>query len=68
MPTGAIIGVVLLLGTRRDSHSQWAEPGLYHWLLAKPEALAGPIPCSGRLNIFEVEIPRGAVFGKGTRR
>jgi hypothetical protein len=31
MPTGAIIGVVLLLDVVEDSPSEWAEPDSWHW-------------------------------------
>ena len=61
MPTGAIIGVVLLLDVVRNSPSEWAEPGSWHWLLAEPQLLAEPIACAGKLGIFEVEIPLGAL-------
>ena len=61
MPTGAIIGVVRLLDVVENSRSKWAEPDKWHWLLAEPQLLAEPITCAGKLGIFEVEIPLGAL-------
>lgn len=37
---GAIIGHATLTGCVRDSPSEWAEPGRWHWLLA------GARPCA----------------------
>ena len=59
--TGAIIGIVNLLGMRRNSDSRWAQPDCWHWLLTDAKPLAEPIPGAGKLGIFEVEIPRGAL-------
>ena len=58
---GAIVGVVLLLDVIDNSPSRWAEPDSWHWLLAEPQLLAAPIACAGKLGIFEVEVPLGAL-------
>jgi ASCH domain len=58
LPRGAIIGIVDLVDVVRDSRSQWAEPGSYHWLLTNPRPIE-PVPMRGRLGLWtpDVEIP-----------
>jgi hypothetical protein len=63
--TGAIIGLVNLVGIRQDSASQWAQPDCWHWLLADQQPLAEPIPYKGQLGIFQVQISKGAALLKG---
>jgi hypothetical protein len=47
--SGAVLGTVRL----RDARG---EAGNWKWFLADPEALANPVPLSGRLRLFEVEL------------
>ena len=61
-PRGVLLGMVTLTDIVRDSKSGWAEPGMFHWLLANPQKFKAPIPCSGRLGIFEIEIPDEALL------
>jgi hypothetical protein len=58
---GAILGIVDLTDVVDNSPSSWAKPDHWHWLLDKPRLLAEPIACAGKLGIFEVEIPLGAL-------
>ena len=39
----AIIGSVELVEIIEDSHSAWAEPGHYHWVIRSPKLLNEPI-------------------------
>lgn len=48
----AIIGTVELVDCVRDSTSPWAQPDVWHWLLADPRPLERPIRCSGRLGLW----------------
>jgi len=49
---GAIIGWAELVDITRDSPSAWACPGDYHWHIAKPQRLASPHYCRGKLNLW----------------
>ena len=62
METGVIIGVVDLTNVVDNAPSEWAEPGCWHWLLANRRFLAQPFPCPGKLGLFEIEIPLGALI------
>lgn len=44
---GVILGSVDLFGCITDSHSVWAMPGKWHWLMREPELLPEPIPHRG---------------------
>jgi hypothetical protein len=50
---GNIIGSVELVECVRNSRSQWAERGLWHWVLRDPIPLAVPIPARGSLGLWE---------------
>jgi len=52
VPHGCVLGVVDLLNVVRDSKSAWAEPGMYHWVLANPRALSRPLEASGKLGLW----------------
>ena len=54
---GGLIGEVDLVDCVRDSSSPWAEPGMWHWVLANPVVFSTPIPYKGRLGLFEVVKP-----------
>lgn len=51
---GAIIGLVQLQDCRVDlaPSSPWAIPGLWHWVLSDPVSI-DPVPCTGRLKLFD---------------
>lgn len=51
-PRGAILGTVELLDCVRDSESEWAVDGLWHWQLADPQPFESPIPATGKLGLW----------------
>jgi hypothetical protein len=53
VPRGAVIGYATLTDCVRDSASQWAESGIWHWLLTDPVPLAEPIPARGKQGLWE---------------
>lgn len=56
---GAIVGLVDLVSTHRactgDRCSPWAQPGHVHLRLSNPRTLTRPVPCNGRLGLWEPE-------------
>src|SRR5262249_55894744 len=50
--TGAIVGSVEIVDSVRNSKSQWAIRGQWHWLLKNPRVLTKPIPLKGKLGMF----------------
>lgn len=62
-PRGGIVGMVQIIGCVRDSLSDWAEPTMYHWLLANARTLPFH-PCKGRLGFFDVDYPHAQEGGK----
>ncbi|HUY24337.1 MAG TPA: hypothetical protein VMV09_03405 [Candidatus Saccharimonadales bacterium] len=50
---GAVIGTVEIVNCIRNSSSEWAIPGMWHWVLAEPRALRSPIPTPGRLGLWD---------------
>lgn len=48
---GAVIGYVELVDCITDSDSEWAEAGLYHWVLRDPQRFK-PRPMRGALGIW----------------
>lgn len=61
---GAIVGCVDLVGVETNASSKWAEPGLYHWMVANPMQIE-PIPLRGQLQIFKAEIDESLIRVKG---
>lgn len=53
-PAGVIIGAVDIIGCVRDSRSEWAMDGCWHWLLANPRA-CDPVPAGGALSFWKPE-------------
>lgn len=51
-PRGVILGTVELLDCVRDSESEWALDGLWHWQLADPQPFETPIPATGKLGLW----------------
>jgi hypothetical protein len=49
---GAAIGVVTLVDVLQESRSKWFK-GPFGWQLAEPRQFAEPIPCAGRLMLWE---------------
>lgn len=55
---GALIGTVEIVDCVRDSDSEWARRGMYHWVLRRPHRLVHPIPCRGHRGLFHPERSR----------
>lgn len=55
LPRGAIIGEVDIVDCVTDSDSPWFE-GPYGFVLTHPCLYDKPIPCKGKLGLFEVEV------------
>ena len=61
---GAIIGRVDLVDCVVDHESVWAEHDedflneVYNWVLANPVQFVKPIPCSGKLSLWDFPIER----------
>jgi len=54
LPLGGIGGSVEIVGCVRDSQSDWAVPGQYHWLLQDAEPLAFKA-ARGKLGFWEFD-------------
>jgi hypothetical protein len=50
---GCIVGSVELADCVRNYSSEWAELGLFHWVLKNPVLFDKPIPAKGRLGLWE---------------
>ena len=50
-PAGAIIGTVDIVDCVRDSGSEWAMDGHWHWILANPRPCA-PVRADGKLSFW----------------
>lgn len=67
LPLGALVGEVTLMGARFHSElpgepvDPWAF-GPVCWELADPIGYSTPIPWSGKLGIFDVEIPDTVIY------
>ena len=55
LDSGAIIGVVNVVGCIEGSKSRWALPGQWHWLLRDARRLSKPIPYRGKLGLWDVD-------------
>ena len=51
LPGGALLGTVELVDCVRDSASEWAIDGLWHWQIADPQPFEMPIPVKGKLGV-----------------
>ena len=51
-PLGMVLGFVQLVDVVEDSVSEWAEPGMKHWILADPFWLNTPEPMRGRQGLW----------------
>jgi hypothetical protein len=40
----------------RDSDSEWAREGQYHWVLEDVTGLSVPVPCIGRQMMFKLPL------------
>ncbi|MGP8162769.1 MAG: ASCH domain-containing protein [Acidimicrobiales bacterium] len=53
LPRGALLGTVELIDCVRDSESEWAIEGQWHWQLADPQPFETAIPAKGRLGLWQ---------------
>lgn len=56
LPSGCVVAVVELYDIVRDSRSEWAREGEYHWLLRNVRELVVPVPCVGRQMLFKLPV------------
>jgi hypothetical protein len=68
LPRGALVGAVELVGCVRDAHSQWAEPGQWHWQMVQARELARPIPMRGRQRLFPIRPPDESAASRAAQR
>jgi hypothetical protein len=54
MVRGAIVGLVDIIECKEHMNSKWHVSDHYGFVLANPRVLHEPIPCSGRLNFWDV--------------
>lgn len=52
MDYGGVLGSVAVVDCVTDYDSEWAMPGMWHWVLADPEPLPFD-PCPGRLGLWD---------------
>lgn len=55
-PTSAILGSVDVIDCVRDSDSDWASEGAWHWVLVNPVRFRRPISCKGTLGLWDVTL------------
>lgn len=56
LPSGCVVAVARLVDVVRDSDDEWAQEGLYHWVLDGVRRLAVPVPCVGRQSLFKLPL------------
>jgi len=68
LPTGVILGYVDLISIEKFTPESWLaladehldvgcfDPSLYAWKFANPTRLEKPIPMSGKMGLFEIEL------------
>jgi hypothetical protein len=54
LPIGAIVGSVEVVCCTRNSESEWAHRGQWHWLLKNPRVVGKPLAFKGKLGIMIV--------------
>lgn len=66
LPTGAIVGTVMLVDVRdaltEPVVSPWATDSAYHWLVADPHPCE-PVPMRGRLGLWRFPPPVASSVG-----
>jgi hypothetical protein len=58
---GGLVGMVEVVDCTRSYESEWAFPGQWHWVLAKPREFKNVLPCSGHLGMFYPEVSERAL-------
>lgn len=72
-PRGGYLGVAELVDVHHDHDcrgdcSPWAEPGAWHWALARPQAFPKPVPGRGHLGLYTPPAPVIATAQLATAR
>lgn len=62
LPLGCIIGHVDLVDIVIESDNEWFQ-GPYGWVLENPVKLKEPIPCKGRLGLWEYKNDKHRIVG-----
>ena len=52
LPTGALVGVVDVVGCTKEVRSEWHIAGMHGWYLERPRRFVKPIPLRGALGLF----------------
>lgn len=63
-PAAAIIGIVDVIDCVRDSDSEWAIDGEWHWVLANARPLPQPIPATGKLGLWRLDEETARLVGE----
>jgi hypothetical protein len=50
---GKIVGSVEIVDCVQNYQSEWAESGMWHWVLKNPVLFKDPIPAKGSLGLWE---------------
>jgi hypothetical protein len=59
----AVVAVVHLVDCHQADDgccAPWGDPGCWHWVLTRPWPLPEPVPASGRLGLWDIDLPGGA--------
>jgi len=51
---GLVIATVRLVDVVRDSRSEWARPGHWHWVLEDPRRTRRPVRVRGALGLWDI--------------
>ena len=52
---GQIVGTVVLVDCTENDGSEWAEPGMVHWILQAPQPIE-PVAYKGRLGLWDAPL------------
>lgn len=63
MQRGGIIGMLQFSASITDSMSDWAEPGMHHWVIQWAKSVPF-FPSKGALGFFTVEYPQHLLGGQ----
>jgi ASCH domain len=66
LPTGGLVGIVEIVDCIQRHDSDWAFPGGWHWVLARPREFRNVLHCPGRLGMFDPEVS-GRALGQARR-
>ena len=61
LPRGGLVGIVEVVDCTKKYDSEWAFPGQWHWVLDRPQEFRNPLPCPGRLGMFDPDVSERAL-------